>query len=288
MMHHLTGTIQNLLVERMIDTGYVLSYKQNEVLLHHQETNKDLTPGEEIEVFLYTDKKGKVVASTQLPHIQMDSYGWTTVKEVIPNLGVFVDIGTTKEILVSKDDLPLYENVWPQIDDCLYVTLGRDKKGRLLAFPATESVILQDIESAPEELWNTPIFGTVYFTSKEGSAIITPEHYRGFIHYTERKEEPRLGQLVTGRVIEVKTDGTLNISLRPKKKESMEEDAKQILDHLQANNGSIPFDDKSDPEDIRATFHISKAAFKRALGKLMKEHKVEQRNGYTYLAPKKV
>ncbi len=282
-MNQLTGTIQNMTVERIIDTGYVLRYGQHEILLHHREANCELKPDQEIDVFLYTDKKGNVVATTQLPQIVMDVYGWSTVKDVIPNLGVFVDIGTSKDVLVSKDDLPLYEKVWPQIGDQLYVTLGRDKKGRLLAIPATEQVISREIEFAPEDLWNTSISGTVYFTNKEGTAIITPDDYRGFIHYTERKQEPRLGEYVEGRVIEVKDDGTLNISLRPRKQDSMHEDATQIMEHLQANDGVIPFSDKSDPEEIRATFQISKAAFKRAIGKLMKEGKIEQRDGYTYL-----
>lgn len=66
----------------------------------------------------------------------------------------------------------------------------------------------------------------------------------------------------------------------------MDEDADMILARLEESNGVIPFSDKSDPEDIRATFHISKAAFKRALGKLMKERKIEQRDGKTYLITK--
>ncbi|MFU0789881.1 CvfB family protein [Virgibacillus proomii] len=282
-MKHLTGTIQSLTVDRIIDTGYVLTFETNEVLLHHQEADQELQPNQEVSVFLYLDKKGKTVATTKLPHVQMDVYGWSIVKQVTPNLGVFVDIGTTKEILVSKDDLPLYEKVWPQTDDKLFVTLGRDRKGRLLAIPATEQVIFSRIEPAPESLLNASISGTVYRTNREGSAIITPEHYRGFIHYTERKKEPRLGEYIQGRVIDVKDDGTLNVSLRPLKRESIQEDADQILEHLKANDGVIPFDDKSDPEDIRATFHISKAAFKRAIGRLMKEGKVEQHNGYTHL-----
>ena len=213
----------------------------------------------------------------------MDVYDWAEVVEVIPKLGAFVNIGIAKEMLVSVDDLPLFEAVWPNPGDKLFITLGKDQNGRLLAIPATEGVIAREIELAPEELYNQPISGTVYHTSKEGSAIITEDDYRGFIHHTERKEEPRLGEFVHGRVIDVKEDGTLNVSLRPLKQDSIGEDATSILAHLEENNGVIPFNDKSDPEDIRGTFRISKAAFKRALGRLLKEGKVEQRDGMTYL-----
>ncbi|GAB3068961.1 CvfB family protein [Virgibacillus ainsalahensis] len=277
------GTIQTLNVLRKIETGYVLKKDMQEVLLHHNETEKELEIDQDIEVFLYLDKKSQMIATTKLPTIVMDEYGWAEVVEVIPKLGAFVNIGTSKEILVSTDDLPLFEDVWPETGDWLFITLGIDQKGRLLALPATEGIIAREIELAPEELLNKPITGTVYHTSREGSAIITDDDYRGFIHYTERKEEPRLGELVHGRVIDVKEDGTLNVSLRPLKKHSMGEDAEAILARLKESGGQIPFSDKSDPEDIRGTFLISKAAFKRALGKLMKEGKIEQRDGNTYL-----
>lgn len=277
------GTVQTMTVLRKIDTGYVLEKDGEQALLHVNETDKEHEEGQDIDVFLYMDKKGNITATTSFPKVQMDEYGWVEVVESIPRLGVFVDIGVTKDFLVSSDDLPLYTKVWPKPGDKLFVTLGVDKKGKLLAIPATEGILYREFETAKEDLLNKQVSGRVYHTSKEGSAIITEEYYRGFIHHTERKSEPRLGELVTGRVIEVKGDGTLNVSLRPFKKHGMIEDAETILQHLEENGGMIPFGDKSDPEDIRGTFQISKAAFKRALGKLMKEGKVEQRDGKSYL-----
>ncbi len=283
MNNFLIGTIQTMTVLRKIDTGYVLQKDTSEALLHHNETEDELQTDQEIDVFLYQDKKGQTIATTKLPHVQMDVYGWAEVVEVIPGLGAFVDIGTGKDMLVSSDDLPLFEDVWPEKEDMLYVTLGRDQKGRLLAIPATEGVFAREFELAPENLFNAPIQGHIYLTGREGAAMITKENYRGFIHHTERKQEPRLGQLIQGRVIKVKEDGTLNVSLRPLKQHSMRDDADAILELLEESDGMIPFSNKSDPEDIRETFNISKAAFKRALGMLMKENKIEQRDGNTYL-----
>ncbi|HLR68299.1 CvfB family protein [Virgibacillus alimentarius] len=281
-MSNLLGTIQTMTVNRKIETGYVLKRKTMEALLHHNEAKSELAIDQKIDVFLYQNKKKQLIATTYLPAIQIDIYGWAKVIEVIDGLGVFVNIGTTKEMLVSIDDLPLIEDVWPKPGDKLYVTLGNDRKGRLLAIPATEKIFASEWNFASHELLNKSVKGRVYHTSREGSAIITEDGYRGFIHYTERKIEPRLGQLVEGRVIDVKDDCTINVSLRPLKQHSMYEDADMILIKLEENNGVIPFSDKSDPEDIRETFNISKAALKRALGKLMKEGKIEQRGGYTY------
>jgi uncharacterized protein len=283
MSHLQAGTVETLKIARKIPTGYVLTDGKVEVLLHIGEAEENLEEDQEVEVFLYQDKKGQLVATMTIPEIQLDTYGWADVVEVVKNLGVFVNIGINKDILVSKDDLPLFQGVWPAVGDRLLVNLETDNKGRLLAKPVTESFVDQEREDAPEDILKDLISGRVYLTDKEGSVIITEEGYRGFIHHTERKEEPRLGELVKGRVIDVKEDGTINVSLRPLKQEGMDTDAQEILDYITENGGVMPFGDKSDPEDIRSVFKISKASFKRALGKLMKEGKIEQRDGSTFL-----
>lgn len=277
------GTIQTMKVLRKIETGYVLGQGEAEALLHHNEASSELEENQEIDVFLYKDKKGNTTATTILPTVQIGKYDWAEVAEVIPKLGAFVNIGIAKEILVSNDDLPPFRSIWPQPGDKLLISLGLDYRDRLIAELATGSVIADLFTAAPETLLNQKIQGRVYYSSREGTEVITEDGYRGFIHHTERKAEPRLGEQINGRVIDVKEDGTINISLRPVRKESIPLDAEDILQHLEANNGVIPFSDKSDPEDIRGTFNISKAAFKRALGSLMKEGKVEQHNGKTYL-----
>ncbi|QDP40351.1 CvfB family protein [Radiobacillus deserti] len=277
------GTIQNLTVIRKIDTGYVLGGLEQEVLLHHKEVEKPLEVDEEIQVFLYQDKKGQVVATTVIPSVRTDTYDWAEVVEVVKDLGVFVNIGIAKEILVSSDNLPMVERVWPKVGDMLYVTLDFDKKGRMLAIPLTEGVFDGEWEMAPESILNHPVKGRVYRSSKEGAVILTEEGYRGFIHHTERKKEPRLGEWLEGRVIDVKKDGTINVSLLPLKQVGMVDDAEMIVNYLQKHDGMMNFGDKSDPEDIKKTFQISKAAFKRALGKLMKEGKIEQKDGKTYI-----
>lgn len=280
------GTIQAAKVLRKIETGYVLQIETEEVLLHRKETNHELEVGDEGEVFLYHDKNNQIVATTTLPNIRMDTYDWAKVVEAVPRLGVFVDIGIAKDILVSIDDLPLFEAVWPQVGDRLYVTLGTDQENRLIALPATEGIIESERSQVPENMLNKTISGHVYFTKKEGAAIISDEGYRGFIHHTEREIEPRLGELITGRVIDEKEDGTVNISLHPFKKDRIDSDAEAILALLEKRDGKIPFTDKSDPKEIQNTFNCSKSAFKRALGRLMRKNIVKQQDGNTYLIKK--
>lgn len=276
------GIEQLLKVQQNIKTGYLIGNHQFEVLLPIHETMNELENGDIVKVFLYNDRRNKYVATTNIPSIQIDTFGWAEVVEVIPRLGVFVHIGIEKDILVSADDLPTFPEVWPIVGDKLYVTLGKDQENRLLAIPATENVFMGIRELATDDLLNSSVTGQVYRTSREGAAIYTETGYRGFIHHTEREKEPRLGELVTGRIIDVKDDGTINVSLLPLKHERIDDDAKAILDALEKSNGIISLSDKSNPDDIRRVFGFSKSAFKRALGRLMKQGKIEQREGKTY------
>ena len=137
-------------------------------------------------------------------------------------------------------------------------------------------------QMADREMFNQEVTGTVYRMIIAGSFIITEEGHKGFIHSSQRTVEPRLGETVTGRVIDVKEDGTINVSLLPRKQDALSIDAEIIYAYMQARGGAMPFTDKSDPEDIKEQFKLGKAAFKRALGHLMKQGRVYQKDGWTY------
>src|SRR5699024_1822965 len=104
--------------------------------------------------------------------------------------------------------------------------------------------------TADKKALNKSIDGYIYRTSKVGSWIYTTEGYKGFIHESEREQEPRLGEKVSGRIIDVKDDGSVNISLRPRIEEAIDYDAEKILTYLNERNGAMPYWDKSTPEDI--------------------------------------
>ncbi|WP_067836220.1 CvfB family protein [Amphibacillus sediminis] len=282
-----SGEIVTLTVQRIIETGYVLTDGTNEILLHENETTSPLTEGEQVEAFLYHDKNNQLIATTILPSVRLDTFDWAEVVAIREGVGVFVDIGIAKHILVSEDDLPSIRTVWPKEGDQLYLSLKHDKKGRLLGEPVTEQDFEGNWDHANENMFNQDISGRVFRTGKEGAVIITEQGYRGFIHHSERKDDLRLGEWVQGRVIKVKHDGTLNISLLPRKQDARDTDAETIYQYLIAHNGTMPLDIKSSPELIQSTFNISKAAFKRAMGKLYKEGKIKQEDGLTLLIEKR-
>ncbi|MCL6587719.1 MAG: S1 RNA-binding domain-containing protein [Anoxybacillus sp.] len=279
----MAGEMMTLTVKREVPFGYFLTDGTEEVLLHKSETERALTEQEEVTVFLYHDHQGRLCATTKTPKITNDTYDWVEVVDVMPKLGVFVNIGISKDVLVSVDDLPPLLELWPKRGDELYCSLKTDKRGRLLAQLATDEVMRQMAVKAPESALNQSIRGRVYRLIKAGAFLFSDVGYIGFIHESQRRKEPRLGELVEGRVIGVKEDGTVNVSLLPRKHESLDEDADKIYRYLESRGGAMPYHDKSDPDDIKARFQMSKAAFKRAMGRLMKAKKVYQENGWTYI-----
>ena len=280
MSNYKAGDLVQLTIKEQKDNGYLASDQSTDFNLL---TDQTFNINDQVEAFLYHDRNNNLVATVKIPTVSLDTFDWAEVKRVYQNLGVFVAIGSTFEVLVSADDLPQHQSVWPEIGDQLYISLKHDKKDRLLAQPVKEEDFDGSWDTAPESLFNQDISGRVFRSGKEGAVIITEDGYRGFIHFSERNKEPRVGEWVEGRVIEVKQDGTLNVSLLPRKQEARIVDAETILTYLKDNNGEMPLDNQSTPEQIQATFNLSKSAFKRAIGKLYKDRLIEQAAGKTFL-----
>ncbi|MBM7643775.1 RNA-binding virulence regulatory protein CvfB [Streptococcus loxodontisalivarius] len=235
--------------------------------------------GDMVTGFAYIDQKQKLRLTTKEIKSQIDSYGWGTVTDVRRDLGVFVDTGIPdKEIVVSLDLLPELKELWPKKGDRLYIRLDVDKKDRIWGIPAEPEVFQKMAGPAYNNMQNQNWPAIVYRLKLTGTFVYLPENNMlGFIHPSERYAEPRLGQVLDARVIGFReVDRTLNLSLKPRSFEMLENDAQMILTYLESNGGFMTLNDKSSPDDIKATFGISKGQFKKALGGLMKAKKIKQ------------
>lgn len=277
------GTVATLTVSHESPFGYFLDGAGEDILLHRREIIEPFNPEVPQKVFLYQDHRGRLAATMKIPDIRIDTYGWATVAGVRPNLGVFVSIGIQKDMLLSKDDLPVDRSEWPAEGDRLYCSLKLDKKNRLFAKLADADQLRAHASRAEEDAFNRDTDATVCALPSEGVQVITEDGYFGFIHQSETTKTLHLGQKFHGRIIGVKTEGTVNLSMRPRSFETIDENAEKIYNYMSSRGGSMPYSDKSLPEDIRKRFSISKGDFKKALGKLMKEGKVDQKNGWSFL-----
>lgn len=276
-----SGQVVELTVLEKQGSRWILTNGVEEIPLNSSEVSAPLTVGDRIPVFLFADRRGNLQATTVIPSIVQGDYDWARVLKVTKE-GAYVDIGSTKEALVKAEDLPVIRRLWPKEGDYLYITLYTDRHGNLFGRLITEEKVNTLYKEAEPNLFNKNIQARPYRLLPVGSFLLGKEiPYRIFVHHSEMEAEPRLGQDVEVRIIAVKEDGTLNGSFLPRKHERLEKDAEKIYEYLQNVGGKMPFSDKSTPEEIQEMFDMSKGAFKRALGSLMKAGKIKQQDDWT-------
>ena len=280
---HRPGDVCELKVVRENEMGAFLDAgtgnTSDDILLHKQQQDTPVKVGDMVKVYLYLDPHGRMTASRKLPKMREGQLGYVKVLSVTRD-GGFVDIGAER-----GDFLPYSEmrgHVSP--GQLVWAKLYRDKTGRQAVSMRVEEEMVRASKPAVDVKVGDEVTGTVYNILPEGFFLITMERYIAFIH---RSEVPggRLdfGQKVTGRIAFVREDGRINLSLRPQKEQARVLDADLILSLLEKRKGSMPYGDDTPAEIIKDVFGISKSAFKRALGKLMKDGKVKQENGWTSL-----
>ncbi|MDD4203915.1 MAG: S1-like domain-containing RNA-binding protein [Acholeplasmataceae bacterium] len=270
------GDINKLKVDRKTDIGYMLSDGNEQVFLHNNETNhEELRDNQMVDAFLYYDFKGRLAATLSKPIITVNRAAFLEVVDVKRSLGVFVDNGVSKDLLVSKDDLPTDYLSWPTLGDKLYLTIK--VKGRLVGRrPSKNEINLAHTNTVNE---NDKLSGFVIQIIHEGINVLTEDLHLVFVHQTQMRKSYRLGEKVDVKVIRV-YEHTINGSLIKQKENMIHGDAGIILDYLE-NHGKMKFNNESSPEAIMETFKLSKKAFKRALGHLYKERLITFEGEYT-------
>lgn len=267
------GTIQSGKVIDENERTYFIQIDGVTFGLSKHEINKPLKLGSTFKGFIYENDKHRMKITRNTPEIGIERYGWGTVVGSKFDLGVFVDIGLPdKDIAVSMDVLPSMNSLWPNTGDKLMIALETDKKNRIWGKLADKEIfhaISQPVTSS--KMKNTNISLTVTNPKLKGTEVISDHYNLGFIDKSEQDEEPRLGQQLTGRVIGIRPNKTLYLSIRPRGYEVMDENAEMIKKILENTVGNkLNFTDKSSPEEIKNFFGISKAQFKRAIGRLLK------------------
>lgn len=262
------GEYQELAIVKQVNFGVYLAEKEGEerVLLPKKEVPVDNLVGDVLRVFLYKDSKDRLIATRREPKLTLGSFGMLTVKEV-SRIGAFLDWGLDKDLL-----LPFREQTRKveKGQDCL-VALYIDKSQRLCA---TMNVYPYLKKNSPYQAGDT-VRGRVYETSENfGAFVAVDDQYSGLIPKWEASGV-EIGDEVEARVTNVKEDGKLDLSIRDKAYLQMEEDAKQVMQVIEEFEGVLPFNDKVSPEIIKREFGLSKNAFKRAVGRLLKQGRIE-------------
>lgn len=269
-------TISAIIVEES-ERFYFL--QKGEDLLRLDKTEGEHAIGDVVTGFVYVDKDEHRRLTTLEQKATNEQYGWGTVTAVRKDLGAFVDTGLPgKDVVVSLDDLPLEKDQWPKVGDQLYVKLIVDRKERIWGHLAWHEDFWNLAGPGYDNMQNQDLRAIVYRNKESGTFVYLPDNNMlGFIHPSERFAIPRVGQELQVRVIGFrKEDRSLNLSAKPRAYEMLDADSQMILAYLQSMGGKMTFNDKSNPDEIKSTFGISKGQFKKALGGLMKAKKIKQ------------
>lgn len=266
------GKTTRLTVDHFTDNGAYLrhaddlSEKPETVLLPNRYIPEGTKTGDALEVFLYRDSEDRPIATTDKPLIEAGGFAQLKVKAVT-KIGAFLDWGLPKDLFLpykeQRGELAAGQSV--------FVTLYVDKSDRLCASMHADRFFRND----PPYEEGDRVKGTVYAVNPEIGAFVAVDGlYYGLIPKQELYEKLRVGDAVEARVLKKRPDGKLNLSPRKKAYAQMKTDAEIVMEHLEMAGGILGLGDKSDAVLIKAELSMSKSAFKRAAGGLLKAGKI--------------
>jgi predicted RNA-binding protein (virulence factor B family) len=231
------------------------------LLVPRGELPESVREGDELDVFVYLDSEDRPVASTRMPKLELGEVAFLPVVDVT-RVGAFVDWGLPKQLLV-----PFAEQTSPlRAGDYEPVALFVDRSMRLAA---TQRI--REFLSEPHDLRVGDWVRGEAWRREPGIGVfaIVERKWVGLVPDAEGRALER-GQQSEFRVTHVHRDGKFELSLRGLSHEELADDAQHVLAKLSLP-GIPPVSDHSSPEQIRKLFGLSKKAFKRAVGRLLKE-----------------
>ena len=244
------GKTQCLNIVKVTDFGVYLGTEEDKVLLPKKQVPDDVEVGDALTVFVYRDSSDRLIATTNKPEIQLGELKRLKVSQVT-GIGAFLDWGLEKDLLMPYKEQTTHVSEGSEYLVALYI----DKSGRL----AATMRINKYLEKSETLVKDSAVTGTIIGITPDYRAYVAVEDkYDAFIPMSEVFEPLSVGEVIHGRVSRVREDGKL-----------------VIYDAIVKKGGSLGFTDKADPEIIKKHFNMSKNAFKRAVGRLLKEGKIE-------------
>lgn len=266
------GKWQTLKVVRSKDFGIYLAEEAGDkdaVLLPRKQVPEDLKAGGSIEVFVYLDSSDRPIATVNKPLITLGEIAKLSVASV-GSIGAFMNWGLEKDIL-----LPFKEMVGKVIEGREYlVYMYMDKSNR----PCVSMKLYEHLQTDSPYQKGDEVKGYVYqINDNLGAFVAVDNRYQGLIPKQELHKKLRVGDELTLRVSNVREDGKLNLSMTKPAYQQMDEDSEMVYQAILSYDGVLPFTDKASPELIEREMGLSKNAFKRAVGRLLKQKRIEIR-----------
>lgn len=266
------GEIQKLKIEKKVEFGVYLSDGNERVLLPKKQVPADYKLGDEISVFIYKDSKDRMIATTNTPKLTLGQYGVLVVSQV-NKVGAFLDWGLEKDLFLPFKEMTRQ----PSEGDEIIVRVYIDKSERLCA---SMKGIYDLLSKKPPYQVGDEVEARIYeFGHDFGTFVALEDKYSAMIPRHEDVSKFRIGDILMVRLTGIKEDGKCDVTIRDKAYVQMDEDSEALLELIESYAGVLPFTEKASPEVIKRETGLSKAAFKRAVGRLYKERKISLENG---------
>lgn len=264
------GKKQRLIVKNRAKQGVYLSdsiESSDKVLLPAKQCNDSLMTGDEIDVFLYLDSEDRIIATIREPKLTIGNIAVLTVSNVT-KIGAFLDWGLEKDLFLPYKQQTVKVKEGDEVLCALYI----DKSKRL----AATMKVYDYLETTDKYKTGDEVSGRVYEISDNfGAFVAIDDKYSALIPKKELFSKINVGDVKKFRVINVRDDGKITLATRKPAYIQTDEDAIKVLEVIKEFDGVLPFNDKASPEVIKREFNMSKNEFKRAVGKLYKERKIE-------------
>ncbi|MDY0101992.1 MAG: S1-like domain-containing RNA-binding protein [Lentimicrobium sp.] len=263
------GKYNTLSIIKIVDFGvYLDGGELGEILLPMKWVPEGCKPDDEIEVFIYYDSEDRVIATTMKPYAQVGEFALLKAKAV-NEIGAFLDWGLEKDLLV-----PYREQNAKMVEGRSYlVYIYADPQGgriaasaRLERFLSKETANYQPWEEVDLILWRTTDIGYM--------AVVNNQH-EGLLYSSEVFVDLERGQHIKGYVMKVREDGKIDLSLQKPGYEKIDGYAERLLALLKENEGFLELNDKSPAEDIYDVCGMSKKNFKKSIGALYKQKRIQ-------------
>ena len=258
------GTLNKMKVLRLTDIGAYLDDKADGILLPKRFLPRGITPGQEVDAFIYHDSEGRLIATTQTPKGQLGDIVKLQVVSVT-NQGAFLDWGLMKDLFVPKSKQITGMRVGGEYLVKIYID---EQTGRLVASEKLDS-FLSNEKLTVKVLDEVDLI--VYRRTDIGYIMIINNVHTGVLHFNEIFREITEGDKFKGFIKNIYEDNRIDVVLGQSGYKRVETEADKVLSLLKDNNGYLPFNDKSDPEEIYTNFGMSKKTFKMVTGSLYKQ-----------------
>ncbi len=269
-----TGKWNKLRILRETTSGLFLDGgTDGEILLPGRYIPARGFPGAEADVFIYRDSKDWLIATTETPKATVGEFAALDVVDFKPGVGAFLDWGLAKDLLLPLKNMRIPARPDERVVVFIYLDEATDRIAATTKFD-------QHLDpSLPSYKEGDRVDLLIESETPLGWGAIIDNKYRGLIYQGETGAPPRIGDRVKGFVREVRPDGKIDLGLDDAGYQRIAPLSEQIIEKLKAAGGSLPYHDKSTPEEIRTAFGCSKKAFKQALGALYSEKRIRIANG---------